>query len=173
MSRLETLLLGVPNLEIPLPTEEKFHLFPELPRELRNKIWKLAAYQPRIIILDDRQRFPSSRYSWSSTVPRQRRHPSMIHTSQEARAEGLRYYELCRERPKSPSNSQRQRGVYWWTIVIFVNFAVDVFHLKPPKQAGDPSNGPNSVNIYNFEPNILRLIQHFALIYNIDAYYTS
>ena len=97
----------------------------------------------------------------------------MIHTSQEARAEGLRYYELCRERPKSPSNSQRQRGVYWWTNIIFVNFAVDVFHLKPPKRAGDPSNGPDSVNIYNFEPDVLRLIQHFALIYNIDAYYTS
>jgi len=121
-------------------------------------------------MLDDKKRFPSSQYSWSSTVAKQIRHPSILHTSRKARAEGLRHYELCRENSKASSNSQRRRGVYWWRNVISIKFAVDVFHLKSPKQAGDPPNGPDSVNTYNFEPDLLRWLQHFAPIYSTEAY---
>jgi hypothetical protein len=172
MSRLNNLLTGIPNLEIPPPTqEEKFHLFPDLPLELRNKIWQLAANEPRIIILDDRQRPPSNRYSWSSTVPQQQRHPGILHTSKEARAEGMRHYELCWEKTKGSSNAQHRRGIHWWANAVFVNFHVDVFHLKSPKWLENPSGLAGLLDNYNFESDVIHRIQHFALIYSTMAYY--
>jgi hypothetical protein len=128
-------------------------------------------HKPRIIILDDRQRFPCARYSGSSTVAKQRRHPSLLHTSREARAEGLGVLRAVEGEVQEFIQLQCRRGVYWWRNVIFLNFAVDVFHLKSPKQAGDPLNG--SVNAYNFEPDLLCRMQHFALIYSTEVYYKS
>jgi hypothetical protein len=177
MSRLNNILASIPSLEIPLPPlDEKFHLFPELPRELRNKIWKLASHEPRIITLDEKQRLRSSVYTWKSTVLKQRRHPSILHTSQEAREEGLRYYELCKEKSKvsSSGSGRRRHGRRLYKNTVYINFSVDVFRLRTPQRVSQPGNTDGvSVDTYNFEADILLRMKNFALIYNTDAYYKS
>ncbi|KAN0089563.1 hypothetical protein V8E51_019823 [Hyaloscypha variabilis] len=102
----------------PTPT---FTLFPKLPRELRNRIWHMEAFESRVIKLVPYNVAASQR------VEGQLQHPAMLHTSREARREGLRYYrkvlrKCCDLRTHSqniPCGKPRD--------IIYVNFEVDLF----------------------------------------------
>jgi hypothetical protein len=85
-----------------MSTKEKdfaeFTLFPKLPIELRVKIWKLASFVQRNVIISASSLYLSnnSKYSkeWpyyfaSSSPP-----PAILHTTRESRTEGLKYYLL-------------------------------------------------------------------------------
>jgi len=121
MLTLTVTRLIIPETEIIL---SKFQLFPKLPHELRLKIWSLAANKPRAIklLFLDPETLPSCHHSNSKV-------PSVLHASQEARKEGLRYYELCYEKASEldgylwprRDGTVFPRGVY-------VNFAVDLFY---------------------------------------------
>jgi hypothetical protein len=103
MSRLKSLLSTLPRLKIPAHepnnTLYEFTLFPKLPPELRNKIWKYAAFEPRVIkVLVDAKQVELVGGPWNSNVEGQIRHPGIMQACRESRQEGRRYYERCQER---------------------------------------------------------------------------
>lgn len=75
--------------------DQVFTLFPNLPPELRNKIWNehCTQYEPQIIDLwatkDSTE--TKMRYGTHSQAP------PILHTSREARSIGLKYYKLLFE----------------------------------------------------------------------------
>lgn len=132
MSRLQALLRTLPRLQIaaPQPPLNEFSKFPLLPIELRLKVWGIAACEPRVVKF-----FPSTidlyKPTTGYTVAGQSKAPAILHTSQEARDEGLKYYEACVQKSfyKGPPGVNH---VDWFRMepmqqTIFVNFAVDVF----------------------------------------------
>lgn len=82
-----------PSLIAPAPLS-KFTKFPELPTELRLKIWGYAAMTQRLLELQycivDRKFFSFQRL------------PAILHTSQESRSVGLCYYHLSFGTDKHP-----------------------------------------------------------------------
>ena len=85
MSRLQTLLSVLPRLTLPTPRVAslyEFTLFPNLPPELRNKIWRYAAYEPRVISilfnLKDIDPDDVNKGVWTSNVEDQTRHPGVM-----------------------------------------------------------------------------------------------
>ncbi|KAF8857016.1 hypothetical protein BDZ45DRAFT_674977 [Acephala macrosclerotiorum] len=100
----ETLAASIASREKPLPFST-FTCFPNLPVEIRLKIWKEACFQPRVI--DSYLTCPGdeeeSHYIWCLFSRDQfltfvtitaRRAPEILHTSQEARKIGLENYTL-------------------------------------------------------------------------------
>jgi hypothetical protein len=71
-----------------------FTVFPNLPLEMRTKIWKAAAHIPRIIEVGfgPAGGFTSFNHHLRTVSRTCRRAPAVLHTSHEARTEGLRYY---------------------------------------------------------------------------------
>ncbi|PVH81816.1 hypothetical protein DL98DRAFT_514452 [Cadophora sp. DSE1049] len=76
-----------------------FHLFPHLPLELRNEIWSLALPPPRLIHVQTEKgeiripgRHPNKPFLhvWAKRLPV----PSILYTCRDARATGLKHYEL-------------------------------------------------------------------------------
>lgn len=97
-SRLQSLLQALPKLVIFKPLET-FTLFPELPKELRDLVWKQVASRSRLI--------PLHVYSRYSDPPPERRLsflglPSILLVSRHVRQEGLRYYQKVTERTFHP-----------------------------------------------------------------------
>src|SRR6187402_1897009 len=91
------LLKELPPLVIPSRAPHAFTLFANLPIELRHKIWKLASfYSRRIKLFSGYQIWLAANHSHH--VEGQSKVPAILHTSKEARAEGLRYYSLCLEK---------------------------------------------------------------------------
>ncbi|KUJ12827.1 uncharacterized protein LY89DRAFT_672948 [Mollisia scopiformis] len=80
----------------------EFQKFPDLPIELRLRIWDYASEQPRIIELqsgtrtlnhaDEINRLPPQ--SWVKVSVHGRQTPAILHVSREAREEGLKHYTL-------------------------------------------------------------------------------
>ncbi|KAG4415972.1 hypothetical protein IFR04_010922 [Cadophora malorum] len=86
-----------PSSTPPTPT---FHLFPNLPLELRNQIWTLSLPPPRLIPLQTEKgtihisgRHPNIPFLhvWCTT---RRPVPSLLHTCRESRIIGLKHYSL-------------------------------------------------------------------------------
>ena len=118
MSRVHNLCLQLPKLECffpspQLPPRTSFTLFPDLPRELRNKVWELAAHVSQDIDLSNKRNPPRSYHP-----------PAIMCVSREAREEGSRYYTPCRNAAHiwTPSFlNPHVAGILW------INFAVDRF----------------------------------------------
>jgi hypothetical protein len=81
----------------PRPTiRTSFTLLPNLPIELRRKIWEFAAHIPRIIEVEFDQAYANHYYGHQDgriCIPC-RRPPTVLHICREARAEGLKFYQL-------------------------------------------------------------------------------
>jgi hypothetical protein len=124
-SSLKSLLVERPQLEKPKKPLDQFTLFPKLPLELRNKIWQIAAFEPRAIDLDC-----GSGRSGLSILRNQPKIPPILQATYESRQEGLRYYTPCTER----SPSWRPRPSPWMISerTVYVNFAVDEFAIVLP-----------------------------------------
>ncbi|KAH8684515.1 hypothetical protein BGZ60DRAFT_355066, partial [Tricladium varicosporioides] len=92
---------------------DSFHLFLRLPKELRNRIWKFAAFEPRLLNI---RAFPPAsveiQYFFSSDPV-----PAILHTCQESRTEVLVFYT------KAFSTGTTLR--YIWT-----NFNVDTIKIE-------------------------------------------
>jgi len=124
--RIRPLLATLPSLfieKMPVPScppLKKFGLFESLPKEVRIMIYELMIAEPRYLSTHRNQllisqilltRFcrciklfeghrPGDQHihPWNSNVEGQSRHPTIMHISQEARHEGLRYYTICHDR---------------------------------------------------------------------------
>lgn len=98
---------------LPLAPPDNFHLFPRLPKELRSRIWKFAAFEPRLLNI---RFFPPGsveiQYFFSSDPA-----PAILRTCQESRSEALAFYT------KAFSTGTTQR--YIWT-----NFNVDTIKIE-------------------------------------------
>ena len=119
-SRLKSLLVQLPRLQLPAEPLKEFILFPKLPREIQNKIWKVAACTPGVLGLF-RQNLEGR--------------PSILFTSREVRREGLRYYKTCIA--KWPHYDAHEDGCFYLPEehqkrTVYVNFEVDQFVTPAP-----------------------------------------
>jgi len=122
---LTDLLQALPRLSLPsehrsLPT---FTIFRKLPAQMRNRIWRIAAFEPRIIKL-----IPYN-LAVSQRIEGQLQHPAILHTSRESRREGLRYYQKCLQKCcdiRTHSQTIRCGKPY---NIIYVNYESDSFRL--------------------------------------------
>jgi hypothetical protein len=79
------------------PPDIRFTRFPDLPAELRCKIWALAATHPRIVCpllyKKPRRTLSLSRNTRTVLYRSDTLAPAILHVSSESRIEGLKYYE--------------------------------------------------------------------------------
>jgi hypothetical protein len=94
----------------------EFTLFPNLPLELRRKVWRFATSTERIIEIRWGHR---KDWYYSSTPP-----PSVLHTSRESRIEALRCYELLEIK-----NLWNYMGVSA-LFRTYINYQRDTFYLS-------------------------------------------
>jgi hypothetical protein len=120
--RFNDLLSTLPKLTIPTPLQplEKFALFPKLLIEIRIKIWKLLSTQPRKVKLFFDK--PSAIREKSRLIEGQSKIPVVLQICQESRAEGLRFYTMCKEKVTGEAG-----GISEWVNYVYVNFDVDHF----------------------------------------------
>jgi hypothetical protein len=132
-----------------------FTLFPQLPAELRIKIWVLSLPDPRIVALnyshapfDPSYRTLRDQAMRGCTSPTAI--PSILHTSREARHEALLFYNLS-------------FNIHHGTAKIFFNPAIDVLYFGPKegyldsfKQFADAS----SMIVKSELANVKRLAVH-------------
>ncbi|PMD32948.1 hypothetical protein L207DRAFT_590022 [Hyaloscypha variabilis F] len=171
MTRLQNLLTQLPKLEIALPSLTTFTIFPKLPAELRNKIWKYASMEPRDINLRER--------NYAAGPNDQPETPAILLTCHEARNEGRRYYTLFRElkeirRDQSSFHSRNnkldskiqsaaricRRNTVW------INFAVDRFIHEPCVQYDENLDAVQPMKVeggFCFEDDVMDKIRHLAL----------
>ncbi|KAH7311054.1 hypothetical protein BKA65DRAFT_558877 [Rhexocercosporidium sp. MPI-PUGE-AT-0058] len=98
MTRLQALLSTLPPITLstrPTPLKE-FSLFPKLPAELRNKVWKHATQVYRKVKIFELNTI-STEKGWDSRVEGQIWIPGIIHASRESRHEGCKVYKRCYE----------------------------------------------------------------------------
>ncbi|PMD63162.1 uncharacterized protein K444DRAFT_626905 [Hyaloscypha bicolor E] len=119
-SRLKSLLIQLPRLLPPAEPLKEFVLFPKLPLEIQNKIWKVAASTPRVVKL---------------FRPEYEVQPSILLTSREVRREGLRYYKTCIA--KFPHYGGHKYGCFYLPKehqkrIVCINFEVDQFVVPAP-----------------------------------------
>ena len=138
-TRVQSLLATLPRLDIdqsekfhPGNNLQEFHYFAKLPPEIRKMIWGFAAHEPRIIKIVPDEYFDRREgyQDWTDVVLVDRRvdgqtkHPGVLHTSREAREEGLRYYEPA-EGTVLYACEDSEFGVVETCIDVFINFSVD------------------------------------------------
>ncbi|TAQ88116.1 hypothetical protein B7494_g3580 [Chlorociboria aeruginascens] len=104
----------------------RFTLFPDLPCELRIKIWKLAEPGPRTVRIQYNMNYKSWNgkfiadfKGWTSPDPA----PTILHVCQESRAEALRTY--------SPAF-----GSYFHAPKVYINFSIDTLKFDNPQKDG-------------------------------------
>ena len=115
---------------------DTFHPFPRLPRELRNAIWMFASFIPRNVDIwacNPDGHYDENKGIWTQAMGSGAdghvnlfyyntmcAHPAILHTSQEARAEGIKHYEL------SFGTRLKERNFLWITPKqIYINFDAD------------------------------------------------
>jgi hypothetical protein len=126
---------------------------------LRNRIWRLAAYQPRIVKLVP-YNIPES-----PRVKGQPQHPPLLHTCREARSVGkgiyTKYLQNCCDTRVSCDGTPCTRSKN----IIYVNFDVDHFlygaYEPHSGMACDyaPRTEKRELRDFNFRPTDLRRIQ--------------
>lgn len=170
-SRIKVLLSQLPKLAVnnlsPLQT---FTNLNALPLEIRNRIWAIAASEPRVVALytpqEDDEDFP---YFIQSPIPHtQHNIPPILHTTFESRKEGLRYYKYCLEgnymseekllqaSALLPSDSSLKK--------IYINFAVDRF---TPIEYTCSCGFENPIQV--FSANVLSQIRYLDLKMDVSG----
>jgi hypothetical protein len=122
-TRPQSLLADIPKLSISTPLQpiESFTLFPDLPVDIRIKIWKLLSFERRKVKLFFLPR--SVAHKKSHLIKGQSKIPTVLHICKESRAAGLRYYTLCLEHVLEENLEQANGGPNH----VYVNFDVDHF----------------------------------------------
>lgn len=99
VSRVKNLLSTLSPLDIPIHTHRslprRFTLFPRLPPEIRDAIWRYAARVPRKVVLIsemDRYGIP-----FNSNITGQVRNPGIMQACRESRVIGLCFYRFLVE----------------------------------------------------------------------------
>ncbi len=174
MSRVQLLCRALTQLAIPSPLTT-FPRFPQLSREIRNKIWKYVAMQPREIRLGKLRHFQEeddAEHRGNDTEA-----PAILQASREARSEGSRYYTKVRESRRSVRTDEN--GMYLAADLImdrvigrdiWVNFKVDRFIWSTGHFSVDPTGLPASTMIraigyreFNFDSSVIQQIQHLMI----------
>ena len=107
--------LAVQDLSVP-PT---FTCFPDLPLELRNKIWMRACLEPRTFTLAVK-----TDHKFGRTVQGWLPNPSVLSVNFESREEAKKHYEFCAQSKGNPDAfSLKTSGIY-------LNFDVDRFRIS-------------------------------------------
>ena len=136
-NRLSDLLSHLPKLIVvdsicwPL---ESFTLFPDLPKELRLKIWNYSSHQSRTLFLGGGWYLERKNLNKLPTesIENNNKVPAVLHTCSEARLEGLKHYTACAKRC---SHNFYNRHIPWYTCEnqgcvskhVYVNFNADRF----------------------------------------------
>ena len=107
--------LAVQDLSPP-PT---FTCFPDLPLELRNKIWMRACLEPRTFTLTVK-----TDYIIGRTVQGCLPNPSVLSVNFESREEAKKHYEFCAQSKGNPGAFSLK------TCGIYINFGVDRFNIS-------------------------------------------
>jgi hypothetical protein len=149
MSRFKLLCHKLPKLSIPLPPLQTFALFPELPKELRDEIWRLAALIPRDVKIWNIYHGGTSLRVSGQTQP-----PGIVQASNESRTESLKYYTRLEEKCPLWAN---HRGNIEFNKTFFVNFAADRFIYQD-----EWSWFAINDEIFNIDYGQLHLIKHWA-----------
>ena len=89
-----------------------FYLFPDLPIELRLKIFKLAARHSRIIEIEARKH-STQEPNWTRVTPRSRRIPPILLVNREARGEALKFYTMVSFDQETHFINSRDRNIYF------------------------------------------------------------
>ncbi|PMD32950.1 hypothetical protein L207DRAFT_535663 [Hyaloscypha variabilis F] len=172
MSRLQKLHDQFSKLMIPLPELETFTKFPELPPELRARVWRFVSWYSSEILLEER----NSGLKPQFLLPNG---PSILFTSRESRTEAKRYYTLCRmlQIPAIPHDA-----VFSWPApqplppvtkmplnasrnAVWVNFDVDSFvfrHFLMP-HFGRTVSQMSLDGAFDFDVSAMTRIQHLVI----------
>ena len=140
-NRLSDLLSHLPKLNVVDPIcrpLETFTLFPDLPIELRFKIWNYSSRQSRTLLLSDTwhmDRRLKFRKIESIENESKNKVPAVLHTCSDARQEGLKHYTACAKRcPRKfynffnrqiPAHTCEKQGCV--SKHVYVNFDADRF----------------------------------------------
>jgi hypothetical protein len=125
-SRTRVLPSSLPRLKISPFEGPKFTLFPQLPIELRNKIWRHATEFPQAINLYGIGRWEGVKHSVSELY----NIPPVLHASSESRAEALRHYQLLMHRIDTGCTFDTVISKFvstWKDRYVYINFKVDHF----------------------------------------------
>jgi len=151
MSRVQLLCRSLPKLATsPEHQLETFTLFPELPHELRNKIWRYVASVSRNVTVTMGRQYRNQ----IGQLPA----PSVLQATQESRTEAMRYYTLCIDYAAPPPTFVRYLGGKVHPPV-WINFAVDVFLLGPEASY----HNREVKTVFNFDDNVLSQIQNVEM----------
>jgi hypothetical protein len=165
MSRLTSLLTSLPPLSIPQPTETLFSFepFPKLAPELRLKIWAYAACEPRTLLLSDNWDAPTTDPN-REAIENGNKVPDILHTSSEARQEGLKHYTACTKRNSKYTNIDPAlvKISQFSNYKVYINFNADRFLVCEDQSWWD---GEEQVSLTDFqlEPQDLTKIQTLDL----------
>jgi len=99
---------------------DTFHPFPELPIELRTKIWDEAALVPRIVkigVIETEENLHQRRITYKTRTPV----PALLRANQESRKQGLKYYSL--------SFGSTSDYIDMKLDTIYINFKVDLVYF--------------------------------------------
>lgn len=160
-TRLRDLLSKLPNLTVAgFPeTLETFTLFPNLPLELRLKIWCYAGDHPRTLQLTD---------TWDLTeqgvgIEGNNQVPGILQACSESRQEGLKHYTACTKRCAwsekiHDTNGHVESRIPCPASKFYINFDVDRFYLQK-MEVSDSVRPRDSLASYQLERRDLAKIQ--------------
>ncbi|PVH70507.1 hypothetical protein DL98DRAFT_597750 [Cadophora sp. DSE1049] len=169
MSRMKALLSALPSLETRPPGATCFSQFPDLPRELRNRVWSDAAFEKRTVKLIYRSHAKLDPSLGFLTIQNQSRHPAILHTTKEAREEGLRYYERVLETRRPWKATFGLSGIgemteRYQSNVVYVNFEVDDFLFSMPAPGSPaPWSRFSSEHSFNYRKEALERISRLTI----------
>ncbi|KAL5325325.1 hypothetical protein ACEPPN_006450 [Leptodophora sp. 'Broadleaf-Isolate-01'] len=183
MTRLQALLSTLPPITLPAPPTplQEFTLFPRLPAEMRNKIWKHATQVSRKVKIFELNTV-STHKGWDSRVEGQTWIPGIMQACRESRYEGGKVYKLCYEKPQpsreggTENDGQPEQASAPLTASgahLYINFDRDLFVMVPhdpvsdtyeaalavrPPQRNTISKGGDN---HTLHPEDLKNMQHF------------
>ncbi|KUJ16878.1 uncharacterized protein LY89DRAFT_733882 [Mollisia scopiformis] len=176
--RLPQLLKTLHHIKTDLKQPPNFPLFPQLPVELRDLIWKHAAFEPRVIYI----RHARVRDNCTDVSLFHRGHqkyqdqpivPILLQVNRQSREEGLRHYTKCFEKVVDPRD-----WAFFVSVedhpkhakLVYINFKVDkfLFVYGIDVQAntyqynlGAPDGLP--LENFNFQPDLMQHCRHLVL----------
>jgi hypothetical protein len=86
-----------------MSTLATFHLFPQLPSELRLKVYDFALSTPRTVVVSCKREKIEGTREFAETFTSQNPVPALLHTCRESRIEGLKVYKPAFRTDTSPN----------------------------------------------------------------------